>query len=144
MENNGKGIFYGVIGVATLIVAIIGATFAYFSATVSGNGSDITGTTLNVSGTALSLEVNKVTFSGTTAPSNDLVPADMVSGAAITSTDINRVTHTITFTTSRCRELPKYRICIIKIIVFIFPIFIFSGRMKRRRVKIEHIDIRRE
>lgn len=32
-NNNGKGIFYGVIGVATLIVAIIGATFAYFSAT---------------------------------------------------------------------------------------------------------------
>ena len=36
-NNNGKGIFYGVIGVATLIVAIIGATFAYFSAqTISG------------------------------------------------------------------------------------------------------------
>ena len=34
-NNNGKGIFYGVIGVATLIVAIIGATFAYFSATTA-------------------------------------------------------------------------------------------------------------
>jgi len=31
-NNNGRGVFYGVIGVATLIVAIIGATFAYFSA----------------------------------------------------------------------------------------------------------------
>jgi len=39
MENNGKGIFYGVIGVATLIVAIIGATFAYFSATASNEGT---------------------------------------------------------------------------------------------------------
>ena len=31
MDNNknGRGIFYGVIGVATLVVAIIGATFAY-------------------------------------------------------------------------------------------------------------------
>ena len=37
MENNGRGIFYGVIGVATLVVAIIGATFAYFSASVTGN-----------------------------------------------------------------------------------------------------------
>ena len=27
-RNNGKGVFYGVIGVATLVVAIIGATFA--------------------------------------------------------------------------------------------------------------------
>ena len=28
-NNGGKGLFYGVIGVATLIVAIIGATFAW-------------------------------------------------------------------------------------------------------------------
>lgn len=32
-SNNGKGLFYGVVGVATLIVAIIGATFAWFTAT---------------------------------------------------------------------------------------------------------------
>lgn len=42
-NNNGKGIFYGVIGVATLIVAIIGATFAYFTAT-SRSGEYLTGT----------------------------------------------------------------------------------------------------
>ncbi len=37
MENkkNGQGIFYAVIGVATLLVAIVGATFAYFSATAN-------------------------------------------------------------------------------------------------------------
>ena len=39
-NNNGKGIFYGVIGVATLVVAIIGATFAYFASTTQGtNGA---------------------------------------------------------------------------------------------------------
>lgn len=32
-NNNGKGLFYGLVGVATLIVAIIGATYAYFSVT---------------------------------------------------------------------------------------------------------------
>lgn len=37
MENNGRGIFYGVIGVATLVVAIIGATFAFFAASTQGN-----------------------------------------------------------------------------------------------------------
>ncbi len=43
MDNNGKGrgIFYGVIGVATLVVAIIGATFAYFSASISSNANSI-------------------------------------------------------------------------------------------------------
>ena len=38
MENKkGSGIFLGVVSVATLVVAIIGATFAYFSASVSSN-----------------------------------------------------------------------------------------------------------
>lgn len=44
MENNGKGtgIFYGVIGVATLIITIIGATFAYFSATTNSDEGAVT------------------------------------------------------------------------------------------------------
>lgn len=55
-KNNGKGIFYGVIGVATLIVAIIGATFAYFTA--SGMSDNvITGNAATVS---FNLNVDKV------------------------------------------------------------------------------------
>jgi len=44
MENNrkGSGIFYGVIGVATLIITIIGATFAYFSATTNSAEGAVT------------------------------------------------------------------------------------------------------
>lgn len=44
MENNrkGSGIFYGVIGVATLIITIIGATFAYFSASTNSAEDAIT------------------------------------------------------------------------------------------------------
>lgn len=42
MENRrGSGIFLSVIGVATLVVAIIGATFAYFSATAASNNDAI-------------------------------------------------------------------------------------------------------
>ena len=53
-NNNGRGLFYGVIGVATLIVAIIGATFAYFSVSASiTNSSDIAGSTVNVSETTI-------------------------------------------------------------------------------------------
>lgn len=46
MENNGKGInvFYGVIGVATLIITIVGATFAYFSANAGSEDAAITAT----------------------------------------------------------------------------------------------------
>ena len=56
MENNGKGIFYGVIGVATLIVAIIGATFAYFTASATNNET-IQG---NAATVGLNLTVEKV------------------------------------------------------------------------------------
>ena len=57
MENkNGQGIFYGVIGVATLIVAIIGATFAFFAASVN-NTTAVTGQTASA---ALTLRVERV------------------------------------------------------------------------------------
>ena len=53
-NNNGRGLFYGVIGVATLIVAIIGATFAYFSVSAKiTNNNDIAGSTVNVSETTI-------------------------------------------------------------------------------------------
>ncbi len=56
MERKGQGIFYGVIGVATLIVAIIGATFAYFTASASNNET-IQG---NAATVGLNLTVEKV------------------------------------------------------------------------------------
>ena len=56
-KNNGRGIFYGVIGVATLVVAIIGATFAYFTATAT-NDTNITG---NMATVSFGLDVRKVT-----------------------------------------------------------------------------------
>lgn len=76
MENkNGQGIFYGVIGVATLVVAIIGATFAYFSAQATATGDNIEGGTADVAG-ELTLSVTKVNFGGS-ATYKDLVPADI-------------------------------------------------------------------
>ena len=50
-NNNGKGIFYGVIGVATLVVAIIGATFAYFASATQGNNGAAAANSAKVSGT---------------------------------------------------------------------------------------------
>ena len=50
-NNNGKGIFYGVIGVSTLVGAIIGATFAYFASTANGAAGAAAANSSNVSGT---------------------------------------------------------------------------------------------
>ena len=79
MDNRkGQGIFLGVVGVATLVVAIIGATFAYFSAAASTNEGDIGGQTLGSSGGVLSLTVEKVwTTPQGTASSLDLVPSNV-------------------------------------------------------------------
>lgn len=76
MENNGKGIFYGVIGVATLIVAIIGATFAYFTATASNNA--VTGTAAQ-SGLELKVEQTS-TGTGAMVPQLTSTIASAVTG----------------------------------------------------------------
>lgn len=58
MENqNGKGVVYGVISVCTLIVAIIGATFAYFTA----NSKDENTVYGAAGSTSVSLAVTRVT-----------------------------------------------------------------------------------
>lgn len=70
-ENNrkGPGVFYAVVGVATLVVAIIGATFAYFSASATNN-TVITGTTAEAAN--LGLEVTKLdTANGGLIPMKD-------------------------------------------------------------------------
>ena len=38
-KNNINNIFYAVIGVSTLMIAVIGATFAYYTATSSNNNT---------------------------------------------------------------------------------------------------------
>ena len=58
MDNNkSRGIFLGVLSVATLIVSIIGATFAYFVANTSGNTGKVQAGAANVAGTLTLLEV---------------------------------------------------------------------------------------
>jgi len=73
MENKkGSGIFLGVIGVATLIVAIIGATFAYFSATANSSTNAVRAESTSVSlgfkeGTTNVLKTNLIPASSTVA-----------------------------------------------------------------------------
>ena len=68
-NNNGRGIFYGVIGVATLVVAIVGATFAYFAASTQGNTGKVATNAASVKG---SLEITE----GASYVAPDLIPAD--------------------------------------------------------------------
>ena len=59
MENkNGRGIFLGVVSVATLVVAIIGATFAFFSASGGSANDAITANATTLAGLGFSAGSN--------------------------------------------------------------------------------------
>lgn len=84
MEENrkGTGVFYAVVGVATLVVAIIGATFAYFSASAT-NDIDVKGTT--ASGASLAVAVTKVSDEATSKNMIPMLSTDLQKG--VTGTD---------------------------------------------------------
>lgn len=69
-DNKGRDIFYGVVAIATLIVAIVGATLAYFSVTASSNEGAV-----NASSAIVSIEYND--GQQVTAQANELIPATL-------------------------------------------------------------------
>ena len=80
-EKKGQGTLYLVIGVATLVVAIIGATFAYFSASANVSGNEkITGGTQDISN-ALTAEVTAIYDGHGAAAGAGLVPSDITNTA---------------------------------------------------------------
>lgn len=94
MENNrkGNGIFLGIVSVATLVVAIIGATFAYFSASTQSNEDAVNLTAYEFS---LSMVVTPVFPNG----ANKLIPlkpTDMVG-----STGLNKLQYALNHTDGR-------------------------------------------
>ena len=78
-ENNRKGpsTFYAVVGVATLVVAIIGATFAFFSA--SQTNSDITGNTAEAGGLTISV------LPITDKTNNNIIPLNLITNQTLKS-----------------------------------------------------------
>lgn len=67
-ETKGRGLFYGVIAIATFIVMAVGATFAYFTATTQSMNSAVqTGST--------TLQLKYISY-GTAWSKSDLIPAN--------------------------------------------------------------------
>lgn len=97
-NNNGRGIFYGVIGVATLVVAIIGATFAYFSASITSNGIG------PINSTVLTLQI----MNETTNFKTDMVPVDAEDNGDVFKDFPGLTSDT---TTHMCKDLVNNSIC---------------------------------
>ena len=55
-ENKGQTIFLSVIGIATLLVAIIGATFAYFTTSMGGTQGTVNATTAQLGSASFTAE----------------------------------------------------------------------------------------
>lgn len=81
--NSGKGsiILLTVIAVATLLVAVVGATFAYFGATMNGSESK---TTIEVTSGTLSVEYD----SNSRIKASNLNPGDVVAKKTFTVTGV--------------------------------------------------------
>ena len=108
MENkNGSGIFLGVVSVATLIVAIIGATFAYFSATVTGNGNvDVTAYEFNAS-----LSISPV-YPTSAAKIIPMDPTGTVTGYNTPEgTNNTNLLYAINEATNKCVDTAGHQVC---------------------------------
>lgn len=109
MENSkGRGIFLGVVSVATLIVAIIGATFAWFSASVGSGENDVNLTAYQFDA---KLTVERV-FPTTENASKKIIPfvPDKVLNEGLEN-ETNNMNYALNEATNKCVDSSGYLVC---------------------------------
>ena len=109
MENSkGRGIFLGVVSVATLIVAIIGATFAWFSASVSSGENDVNLTAYQFDA---DLTVERV-FPTKENASRKIIPfvPDKVLNEGLEN-ETNNMNYALNEATNKCVDSSGYLVC---------------------------------
>ena len=101
MENSkGQTLFLSVIGVATLLVAIIGATFAWFSVDVTGNANaeSVYVETMKL-GSVTYTDSNAITLTNVKPITADEVDEDNIKTFSVAQTDTN-ATETLSYVIS--------------------------------------------
>ena len=109
MENSkGRGIFLGVVSVATLIVAIIGATFAWFSASVGTGKNDVNLTAYQFDA---KLTVERV-FPTAENASKKIIPfvPDKVLNEGLEN-ETNNMNYALNEATNKCVDSSGYLVC---------------------------------
>ena len=89
-ENKGQTIFLSVIGIATLLVAIIGATFAYFTTTMTGDAADVTAQTAKIGSASFTAE-------GVATENTAILPG-WTSGAKTVTVSLGESDYTVDYT----------------------------------------------
>lgn len=103
-DNRGKDIFYGVVAIATLIVAIIGATLAYFSVTASSNEGAV-----NATAAIVSIEYND--GQQVTAQAKELIPATLEVVQQVYENKVATLTHEDLTTENVCIDRNDRQVC---------------------------------
>ena len=109
MENSkGRGIFLGVVSVATLIVAIIGATFAWFSASLGSGENDVNLTAYQFDA---DLTVERV-FPTAENASKKIIPfvPDKVLREGLEN-ETNNMNYALNEATNKCVDSSGYLVC---------------------------------
>lgn len=106
MRNDSKGrdIFYGVVAVATLIVAIIGATLAYFSITAQSNEGAV-----NATAAIVSIEYND--GQQVTAQADKLIPASFDVVQTVYEARIKPLTQDLASESNVCIDSNDRQVC---------------------------------
>lgn len=109
MENSkGRGIFLGVVSVATLIVAIIGATFAWFSASVGSGENDVNLTAYQFDA-KLTVERVFPTAENASKKIIPFVPNEVLRAGETNET--NNMNYALNEATDKCVDSSGYLVC---------------------------------
>lgn len=109
MENSkGRGIFLGVVSVATLIVAIIGATFAWFSASVGSGENDVNLTAYQFDA-KLTVERVFPTVENASKKIIPFVPNEVLRAGETNET--NNMNYALNEATDKCVDSSGYLVC---------------------------------
>lgn len=105
-DNRGRDIFMGLVAIATLIVAIIGATLAYFSITASSNEGAV-----NAQGAIVSIEYND--GQQVTAQANELIPTSLNIMQTVYENTVNKmnVVEDVTTVGNVCVDSNSRQVC---------------------------------
>lgn len=103
-DNKGRDIFYGVIAIATLIVAMVGATLAYFSVTASsGEGA------INATAATVSIEYND--GQQVSAQADKLIPATLDVVKRVYEKNIKTITSSTEVAANACIDDNSQQVC---------------------------------
>lgn len=109
MENKkGNGIFLGVVSVATLIVAIVGATFAYFSAVTQSDPNAVNVTAYEYS---LSLSMSQIYPENATSGIIPLLPDQVIDGAESLAPNNTNLLYALNVAENKCIDDQGLQVC---------------------------------